>query len=380
MYCSTLKEVHVYQAASVLAASVLAPAAQANYTPNAYFGGYFRSGVMSERFNKNDDLVHRVGRLGAENDTYGEIFLGADVAQVDDTVWTVNSRMALSAQYNRDWQSTNNVQVNGNNVSTDNVENVRIALREFNLNVKGLFDSDPEASVWAGKRFYHREDLHITDMYYYDISGMGAGVENLSLADGKLSVAWLRRDDGASYKSNYDGTDVTVKGGQPSFASVHMIDVQYDHSLWDGANLELRGTYFIPQRDTHDNAKKWYSASNEYKQAQLFAAELTQGFSGGWNKTVVQYAHGSNVKWGAFGTPAWLDTDGDANHAYRWTLINTGEFHITENLGLCHVLYGSYASGYDNNIFFRAKNSAQYAGAREKDMEFQIVVRPYYKL
>ena len=356
-------------AAAVLAAAFAMPA-QANYTPNAYFGGYFRSGVMSKHFNKKDDLVHRVGRLGAENDTYGEIFLGADVATVDDTVWTVNSRLAASAQYNRDWQSTDG----------KDPENFRIALREFNLNVKGIFDWDKDASLWAGKRFYHREDLHITDMYYYDISGMGAGIENVSLADGKLCVAWLRRDDGASYKSNFDGTSVTVNGGKPEFASVHMIDVQYDHALWDGANLELRGTYFIPQRDTNENAKQWYSATADYDQAQLFAAELTQGFSAGWNKTVVQFAHGSNVKWGAFGTPAWLDTDGDANHAYRWTLINTGDIHFTPDFGLNHVFYASYASGYDNNVFFNARNANQYAGKRKSDTSVQLVVRPYYRL
>ena len=357
-------------AAAVLAAAFAMPA-QANYTPNAYFGGYFRSGVMSKHFNKTDDLVYRVGRLGAENDTYGEIFLGADVATVDDTVWTVNSRLAASAQYNRDWQSTD---------KTD-PENFRIALREFNLNVKGIFDWDKDASLWAGKRFYHREDLHITDMYYYDISGMGAGIENVSLADGKLCVAWLRRDDGASYKSNFDGTSVTVNDGKPAFASVHMIDVQYDHALWDGANLELRGTYFIPQRDTNENAKQWYSATADYDQAQLFVAELTQGFSAGWNKTVVQFAHGSNVKWGAFGTPAWLDTDGDANHAYRWTLINTGDIHFTPDFGLNHVFYASYASGYDNNVFFNARNKKdQYAGKRKSDTSVQLVVRPYYRL
>ena len=356
-------------AAAVLAATFAMPA-QANYTPNAYFGGYFRSGVMSKHVNKTDDLVHRVGRLGAENDTYGEIFLGADVATVDDTVWTVNSRLAASSQYNRDWQSTDG----------KDPENFRIALREFNLNVKGILDWDKDASLWAGKRFYHREDLHITDMYYYDISGMGAGIENVSLADGKLCVAWLRRDDGASYKSNFDGTSVTVNGGKPGFASVHMIDVQYDHALWDGANLELRGTYFIPQRDTNENAKQWYSATADYDQAQLFAAELTQEFSAGWNKTVVQFAHGSNVKWGAFGTPAWLDTDGDANHAYRWTLINTGDIHFTPDFGLNHVFYASYASGYDNNVFFRAQSNDQYAGKRKSDTSVQLVVRPYYKL
>ena len=126
-------------AAAVLAAAFAMPA-QADYTPNAYFGGYIRSGVSNHHTMKDDPQVQRFGRLGYENDTYGEIFLGADVATVDDTVWTVNSRLAASAQYNRDWQSTDG----------KDPENFRIALREFNLNVKGIFDWDKDASLWAG--------------------------------------------------------------------------------------------------------------------------------------------------------------------------------------------------------------------------------------
>ena len=230
-------------AAGVLAAVAAAPSANA-YTPNAYFGGYFRSGVMSKRFNKSDALVQQVGRLGAENDTYGEIFLGTDVANVDDTVWSVNSRIAVSSQYNRDWQSTNNVVINNDSVSTDNVENTRFALREFNLTVKGLLDFDKDATVWAGKRFYHREDIHVTDLYYWDISGMGAGVENLQVGPGKLSLAWLRRDDGQTYVDNVDSS--VKKNG---FRSAHIFDVQYDFPAWDGANIEVRDTFLVPQRD-----------------------------------------------------------------------------------------------------------------------------------
>ena len=39
-------------AAAVLAAAFAMPA-QADYTPNAYFGGYFRSGVASEHLTNN---------------------------------------------------------------------------------------------------------------------------------------------------------------------------------------------------------------------------------------------------------------------------------------------------------------------------------------
>ena len=154
-------------AAAVLAAAFAMPA-QADYTPNAYFGGYFRSGVASEHLKNN--FGKTAGRLGAESDTYGEIFLGADVAKVDDTVWSVNTMLAVSHDgYQGDWVSLGDCG----------------ALRQFYASVKGIMDWDKDASVWIGKRFYRREDIHITDKYYHDVSGNGAGIENVALGSGK---------------------------------------------------------------------------------------------------------------------------------------------------------------------------------------------------
>jgi len=357
-------------AAAVLAAAFAMPA-QANYTPNAYFGGYFRSGVMNKHFNKSDSTVQHLGRLGAENDTYAEVMLGADVATVDDTVWTINSRFSMSSQYNRDWQSTDNYNAirNSNGALTDyandDVEGTRFAFREFNLQVKGLMDWDKDAVVWSGKRFYHREDIHITDFYYHDISGMGAGVENLTAGPGKLSLAWMRRDDGGSYVSRQDESK-SLSGAN---SSVHLIDVQYDLPAWDGANIELRDTYLIPQRNSDSGIKKNYKASADYGVGNIFDFELNQGYSLGWNKTVLQWVHGSNANYAAFGNPIWLDTTGASDSANRYTFINFGETHFTENLGMFHVVYASYSDNYDNSLT-----------TKKNDKAFQFVVRPYYRL
>lgn len=43
------------------------------------------------------------------------------------------------------------------------------------------------STIWAGKRFYQRHDVHMIDFYYWDISGHGAGIENIDLGFGKLS-------------------------------------------------------------------------------------------------------------------------------------------------------------------------------------------------
>ena len=89
-------------AAAVLAAAFAMPA-QADYTPNVNFSGYMRSGVQSQHINGYD--VGTAGRLGAENDTYGEIGLGADLAKVDDTVWSVYTMLAVKSKVNGStWQ------------------------------------------------------------------------------------------------------------------------------------------------------------------------------------------------------------------------------------------------------------------------------------
>ena len=358
-------------AAGVLAAVAAAPSANA-YTPNAYFGGYFRSGVMSKRFNKSDDLVHQVGRLGAENDTYGEIFLGTDVANVDDTVWSVNSRIAVSSQYNRDWQSTNNVLVSvdreGNHsVSTNHHENTRFAFREFNLTVKGLLDFDKDATVWAGKRFYHREDIHVTDLYYWDISGMGAGVENLQVGPGKLSLAWLRRDDGQTYVDNVDSS--VKKNG---FRSAHIFDVQYDFPAWDGANIEVRDTFLVPQRDNDSTTKKDFHVANKFGKSNIFGVELGQGYSLGWHKTVLKWTHGSTARWVKFGTEAWFDDSGASDKANRYSIYNFGQMNFTSNFGMFYTLNFTASKNYDD--------TDRHDFNLKSDRAFQVVVRPYVQL
>lgn len=46
-------------------------------------------------------------------------------------------------------------------------------------------------SVWAGRRFYERYDSHMSDYFFFNMSGTGAGFRNLSLGGGKLSYSYL---------------------------------------------------------------------------------------------------------------------------------------------------------------------------------------------
>ena len=174
-----MKKVNLLLAA-VVAASVSAPAL-AEYTPNAHFFGYMRAGVGFDKNGGYNSLglggvANKVGRLGSESDNvFGELGLGTDVAKVGDTIWTVNMMLGMTAGDSDpgNWSSS-------------------YGFRQFNVEVKGLFDWDKDALLWMGKRYVQREDIHITDTYYYDISGTGFGLENVSLGSGKWSAAYVK--------------------------------------------------------------------------------------------------------------------------------------------------------------------------------------------
>ena len=53
---------------------------------------------------------------------------------------------------------------------------------------------------------------------------------------------------------------------------------------------------------------------------------------GGFNKTVLTIAHGSNARWGNFGFDSWIDRSGASDSATRWSLRNFGDIKLSETL------------------------------------------------
>ena len=376
-----MKKVNLLLAA-VVAASVSAPAL-AEYTPNAHFYGFARAGVSSQHYNVDDPEKARLGRLGYESDIYGEVGLGTTVAKVDDSEWNINSRVAYKSTLNKDWQTADN---------TNSTEHANFAFRELYFDVKGFFDSDKDAVIWAGKRYYHREDIYINDWRYYDISGMGTGIENLSLGSGKLSLAWIRRDENRDYK--WDETskvvledDEKLDKTYSGYGAVHFLDAQYDFPVWDKASMELRATYMINQ---HDNAKflqYGYVAKNEVGNGTRFEVKLNQGFSSGWNTTAVIFDFGSHTGSAGFGTGSWCDSSGAANSAHGISLFNYGDFKITDRFGIMHSIYFARSGGYDDNVngenfigkvLADDKNKGVTANSGYK--AFMFAIHPYYQL
>ena len=356
-----MKKVNLLLAA-VVAASVSAPAL-AEYTPNAHFFGYMRAGVG---FDKNGgynskglgEVANKVGRLGSESDAvFGELGLGTDVAKVGDTIWTVNMMLGMTAGDSDpgNWSSS-------------------YGFRQFNVEVKGLFDWDKDALLWMGKRYVQREDIHITDTYYYDISGTGFGLENVSLGSGKWSAAYVKR------ASDY-----------------HVFDTRYNFPLWDGASLQIGNAYTLNKKpaDTKAswavwtpndkgelpkdadnsvvNTSGWTVANNAgrmYKtktksaddvvNGNTFSLEFTQGFNGGWNKTVYMWMEGAA---GAQVTVGATEAKGDAT-AHK--IYNFGETSLGGDFHLFHQVDYTYQKFDDKD--------------NKKVLEYRIVLRPWVKL
>src|SRR5262249_8479577 len=78
-----------------------------------------------------------------------------------------------------------------NRNSTFDVLNL-IAIREGYGEAGKILSSHPEMTFWAGQRFYRRRDVHIIDFFFNDMSGYGAGFQDMKVGEqAKLSVAYL---------------------------------------------------------------------------------------------------------------------------------------------------------------------------------------------
>ncbi|QUJ69261.1 maltoporin (plasmid) [Photobacterium sp. GJ3] len=295
------------------------------------FHGYMRAGVgISGENGENVSYEkNKVGRLGNENDVYGELGLGKEVYNEDGKSFYVDSMLAVATDGSNDWE--------GLGVNDDGSDN--IALRQFNVVAKGFIANDADAALWAGKRYYQRHDIHISDFYYWDTSGAGAGIENLSAGPGKVSFAVIRDDSGE--------------------VNVNNLDLRYAGlNLWSDASLELGVNYGLV------NATDDQEAMGDFNDGVLLTAELTQGgFLGGFNKTVLQFGtEGYGEQMAGLGAGHYFNaSSNDGAQGYR--LINWGVIAPSASWEIGHQLI------YANTSF----------DSQEDHSILSAVIRPEYK-
>ena len=337
---------------SVIAAAVAATLAGGNaVAADVDFHGYMRAGVgMSTDGGQQVTFEkQKVGRLGNEGDIYGEVQLGKEVYNNDGKTFYVDSMFAMTSNGSNDWESTaSNCGLDGSDVKC--VDDAQFALRQFNVQAKGVLGFAPEATLWAGKRFYQRHDIHISDFYYWDISGAGAGVEGIEAGPGKLSLAWVRNDR-SDVPDEFNGDAVNVNTFDARYASI---------PLWENGSLEVGVDYAMVNETSGAS-----DAAQDAKDGVMLTAELTQGLSNGFNKTVLQYGTEGYSKIMAFyGSGNWYGAEAkDGASGYR--IINWGVIGLGENWELGHQLvYGVGEDMWDGQDKWEAMSA---------------VVRPVYK-
>ena len=175
------------------------------------FHGYFRSGYGLNSVGGQQVAFQAPGagakyRLGNEAETYGELIFVNNWANPEHTSDRAWMRTELMVEAN----TTNS----GNYANFANdIGNDQFRFREAFVQAGNVFESQPDAKFWAGERYYRREHIDINDFYPLDMSGYGAGVEDLNLGIGKLAVAFLSgaRPDIVTQNGNYAKSNVDVR-------------------------------------------------------------------------------------------------------------------------------------------------------------------------
>ena len=290
------------------------------------FKGYARSGIGWTGSGGEQQCFQATGaqskyRLGNECETYAELKLGQEVWKEGDKSFYFDTNVAYSVSQQNDWESTSP------------------AFREANVQGKNLIEWLPGSTIWAGKRFYQRHDVHMIDFYYWDISGPGAGIENIDLGFGKLSLAATRSSESGG-SATFADRDAN---GDRIYDNVVPNDV-FDVRL---AGLETNpgGTLELGVDYGHTNIPDdYYLQPGASKDGWLFTAEHTQSMLKGFNKFVLQYGTDSMTSNGK-GIPQGGSVDNDGS---MWRVLDHGAITLADRWDLMYV--GMYQNiDRDNN-------------------------------
>jgi maltoporin len=259
--------------------------------------GYFRTGFGVSGDGGRQTCFQAPGalakyRLGNECDQYGEFTFSAPAFVGTDGV-----------------VATANVMINGYIPSGTGYsqsalqDGADIGFPQMWFDFKNI-DFLHGGTPWIGRRYYKREDVHITDFFYWNPSGLGGGVEDIAVGDMKLSYAAFVVDGPA--------------GGEPPAQEIGVRnDVQLRGiPLHPGGTLELGANIIVDASDS-DATNHGFAGHVRYVLKAL----------GGENKLIVQYGMGPGAD---LSQSLALTTDSDRS---RLRILDTLAFQLTEDVG-----------------------------------------------
>lgn len=279
------------------------------------FHGYARSGIGWTGSGGEQQCFQATGaqskyRLGNECETYAELKLGQEVWKEGDKSFYFDTNVAYSVSQQNDWESTSP------------------AFREANVQGKNLIDWLPGSTIWAGKRFYQRHDVHMIDFYYWDISGPGAGLENIDVGFGKLSLAATRSSESGG-SATFADRDALGNRVYDKIVPNDVFDVRLAQmEINPGGTLELGVDY--GHTNVPDN---YYLQPDASKDGWMFTAEHTQSILKGYNKFVLQYATDAMTSNGK-GVPQGGSINNDGS---MWRVLDHGAVSLADDWDMMYV-------------------------------------------
>ena len=146
------------------------------------FHGYLRSGFGVDGTGKGQQpfiapLAPAKYRLGNEAETYLETTFAYGTTSEDQDPAYFDTRITLAYVAP---------------TSQSNTFATTFSLREAYALARRVWAARPNATFWAGARFYDRHDLHILDFWYRDPSGFGGGVEDIAMGQqARVAFSWI---------------------------------------------------------------------------------------------------------------------------------------------------------------------------------------------
>lgn len=312
---NTKKPAFLLKPSAALAALLVAAPAMA-----VDFHGYMRSGIGATGGGGDQACFQAKGagakyRLGNECETYAEVGLGQELWKEGDQSFYVDSMIAYKSNQANDWEATDS-----KNKNTENpYENGTSSIRQFNVQGKNVLSMLPGATLWAGKRYYKRHDVHINDYYYWDVSGPGAGIEDIDVGFAKAHIAWMRNTDG---NWTYDGAGTGTNVANDTFDfRLSDINVNTDGKLEVGYDYGKANLTDEQEKDPGYTDNKGHLVTLEHTQGNWF---------GGFNKLALQY--GTD---GIIGSTGRNNTGNSDGKMIR--LVNQGVVGLTDDIEMMYV-------------------------------------------
>jgi maltoporin len=342
------KHVRIKKQLIVIGAALFALAA--SQASAVDFHGYFRSGISGTNNGGSQVCFIDPGneykfRLGNECENYAEWEFSQSLYKSKEGIEFVYDGMLayVTGLAGFDFDS---LKTAGN----------EIALRQNWVGAKGLPFSGG-GMFWIGKRYYHRNDVHQIDYFYWDTSGFGGGLDDVPIGPAKWALA--------VFETRFSDRRVLWN---PDFR-VYGIPIIPNGTLEAGVSLSIdSSTANAIQSSNKQNVSPW-----------LTVQWVQSDFLGGFNKLAFQWAQGSAANMHSQGSQP-EDASSDTR---QWRIVEHMVYQPTSDISGALVfvyqdtknLFGSSLKRWSAGIrpalhlndYFKVEVEAGYTNVTPKD-------------